>query len=107
MSDDTVPVTVTIFEKEFRIACPPEEKEGLETSARYVNEMMIQLRDSGRIIGTEKIAVMAALHIAHELLSTRQNRQRQNGYSPQLRQRLRALDDQVRAVLHAAKQFDV
>ncbi len=66
----TVTVTVTILDKEYCIACPPEERANLEQSARHLDLRMRQIRSrsQGKIIGTERVAVMAALNITHELL---------------------------------------
>lgn len=61
-------VAVTILDKEYLVASPEEEKRELEQSARYLDEKMREIRASGRVFGTERIAVMAALNITHELL---------------------------------------
>jgi cell division protein ZapA len=61
-------VAVTILDKEYLVASPEEEKGELEQSARYLDEKMREIRGSGRVFGTERIAVMAALNITHELL---------------------------------------
>lgn len=61
-------LAVTILDKEYLVASPEEEKDELEQSARYLDEKMREIRASGRVFGTERIAVMAALNIAHELL---------------------------------------
>jgi cell division protein ZapA len=62
------PVTVTILGKEYQIACPEEEKDALIASARMVHDNMEKIRQSGKVVGVDRIAVMAALNIAHELL---------------------------------------
>lgn len=67
MNDHTLPVAVTILGKEYRIACETEERDELLASARRLDREMRGIRDSGRIIGMDRIAVMAALNIAHEL----------------------------------------
>ncbi len=61
-------VTVKILEKEYQVACPPEQESELVTSARYLDRQMRGIRDSGKVIGLERIAVMAALNISYELL---------------------------------------
>ena len=67
MSDNTM--TVTILDRDFQISCPPEEQDTLLASARYLNDQMKEIKSSGNVIGLERIAVMAALNIAHELLA--------------------------------------
>ena len=62
-------VAVNILDKEYLVAGPEEARPELERSARYLDEKMCEIRASGRVFGTERIAVMAALNITHELLS--------------------------------------
>jgi len=71
MSQEPIPVTVRILDKEYRVACQPSEQEGLIESARLLDHRMREIRQTGRVIGTDRIAVMAALNIAHELIETR------------------------------------
>jgi cell division protein ZapA len=60
-------VSLTIMSKEYRIACDPEEEEDLIHSAHQLDVQMRKMRDSGKITGPDRIAVMAALNLAHEL----------------------------------------
>jgi cell division protein ZapA len=62
-------IEVTILERTLRIACKEEEKEDLLKAVAYVDARMRELRDSGKVIGGERIAMLTALNIAHELLS--------------------------------------
>ena len=61
-------VTVTILDRDYQVSCSPEEKEALLNSARYLNDRMREIKAGGTVIGLERIAVMAALNITHELL---------------------------------------
>lgn len=61
------PVSVSILGKDYRIACQENEQETLIESAHELDEQMRQIRDSGSVIGADKIAVMAALNLTHEL----------------------------------------
>lgn len=61
------PVTVNIMGREYQVACPEDEKQALLASARMVDENMEQIRASGKIVGLDRIAVMAALNLAHDL----------------------------------------
>lgn len=74
MSDTPPPVKVQILGKEYPVSCAADEQHALLLAARYLDDKTREIRDGGRIIGTERIAVMAALNIAHELLQLRQNR---------------------------------
>ncbi len=62
---------VSIMGREFRVACPEDEQEELLAAVAYLDRKMREIRDSGKVIGVERIAIMAALNIAHELLTTR------------------------------------
>lgn len=61
-------VTVKILEKEYQVACPEEQEADLTASAKYLDKQMRKIRDTGKVIGVERIAVMAALNISYELL---------------------------------------
>ncbi|GAA5315826.1 MAG: cell division protein ZapA [Candidatus Pelagadaptatus aseana] len=65
MSNDTV--FVKILDKEYQIACPPEEREALRQAAQNLDDRMRVIKSSGTVIGLERIAVMAALNLSYEL----------------------------------------
>jgi len=65
------PIKVSLLGKEYPISCPRDEEHNLLQAARYLDEKMRAIRDNGRVIGTERVAVMAALNIAHELMQAR------------------------------------
>lgn len=60
-------VYVTILDKDYQIACPPEEREALHAAAAELDQRMRAIRNTGSVIGLERIAVMAALNLCHEL----------------------------------------
>jgi len=64
----TRPERVSILGKSYTVGCSSEEVEALHASAKRVDQRMRQLRDNGKIVGTEQLAVIAALNIAHELI---------------------------------------
>ena len=64
----TPTVTVTILDRDYQVSCSAEERESLLHSARYLNDRMREIKANGSVIGLERIAVMAALNITHELL---------------------------------------
>jgi cell division protein ZapA len=68
MTDRSARVSVRILEKEYQVACLPEERSELLDSAEYLNLKMREIRDAGNIVGLDRIAVMVALNLAHELL---------------------------------------
>lgn len=71
MSREQQPVTITILDKEYMVACPEEERPALIESAKYLNARMREVRDGGKVIGAERIAVITALNIIHEMLTQR------------------------------------
>lgn len=70
-SSDNLSVTVRIMGREYTVICPQEEHEALVASADFLNERMTAIRKRGKALGAERIAVMAALNIARELLEMR------------------------------------
>jgi cell division protein ZapA len=71
MNPDAKGLQINIMGREFRVACPDNEQKGLLEAVDYLNKKMNEIRDAGKIVGLERIAIMAALNIAHELLSTK------------------------------------
>ncbi len=104
MSEEPVLVTVRILDREYRVACPPGEREDLMASARHLDRLMREIRDSGKVIGLDRIAVMAALNMAHELLELRRERE---GLSERIGARVRALQAKVEEALGEGSQMEL
>ncbi|AZZ94338.1 MULTISPECIES: cell division protein ZapA [unclassified Hahella] len=68
MSRTNNTATVTILDKEYLVACPPEAQRQLEDAARALDQKMKEIRASGKVYGTERIAVMAALNLTYDLM---------------------------------------
>ncbi len=91
MAEKNKGLDVTIMGREFRVACAPGEEEKLLEAVDYLDQKMREIRDAGKVIGVERIAIMAALNITHELLSTRMG-----GFDlGDFRRRIRALEKQI------------
>lgn len=71
MSKEPSGLDITLLGRQFRVACPENQKKELLKAVEYLDAKMREIRDSGKVIGMERIAVMAALNIAHEYLSMR------------------------------------
>jgi cell division protein ZapA len=72
MSDNNIQtLDITILDRELRVACPEEERAELLDAVAYLDKRMREIRDAGKVTSVERIAIMAALNIAHELLTTR------------------------------------
>lgn len=101
MSDRTVRVSVRILEKEYQVACLPEERSELLDSAEFLNGKMKDIRDGGNIIGLDRIAVMAALNLAHELL----RRNRTEALESEVSERVRQMRERVESALSRGQQL--
>jgi cell division protein ZapA len=86
-------ITVQILDKEYQVACPPEREAELMVSARYLDKQMRNIRDSGKVIGLERIAVMAALNISFELLQASEQSTGAAGSGEAVANMHRKLDD--------------
>ena len=104
MSDMFAHVTIRILEKEYHVACPAEEKASLVASAELLNGKMREIRDSGKVVGLDRVAVMAALNLANELLKTQ-------GQDEELKNivglRIRAMREHLDSALGPAKQLSL
>lgn len=102
--DKSVPVTVEILDKEYRIACSAHEKEALLASARYLDEKMRDVKSTGKVVGSERVAVMAALNIAHELLQHKFGDHDRNNV---IRERLEGLQQRIEVALDESPQLPI
>ena len=101
MTDRTVRVSVRILEKEYQVACLPEERSELLDSAEFLNGKMRDIRDAGNIVGLDRIAVMAALNLAHELLK----RNRNDAIESEVTERVRLMRERVESALNRGPQL--
>lgn len=95
MKESTDGVTVNILGKEFRIACGANERDALITAANYLDRKLREIQASGKVIGTERTAIVAALNIAHELLELRTR----GGLSEDATQKVRLMQNKIDAAL--------
>ena len=96
MSDEIRQEQIRLLDKEYTVACPPGEREGLLESARMLDNKMREIRSRGKIVGTERIVVMAALNVVHELL---QGQSGNHGSSRDIEVRLRLIQDKIELAL--------
>jgi len=66
-------LNIRIMDKDYRVACPEDQQASLKNSADFLNERLNDIKRKGSIIGTERIAIMAALNLAHELLGSQES----------------------------------
>ncbi len=97
-------ITIHILDKEYVIACSEEERHDLQRSADYLDSKMREIRDSGKIIGSDRIAVMAALNISHELLT-------QGGGAGKtdasVSNRIRSIQEKIDDALYRSQQLEI
>jgi cell division protein ZapA len=98
------PMRIHILDKEYLVACPENEREALFASAELLTNKMKEIRDSGKIVGADRIAVMAALNMAHELLEQRTTK---DDYQYNISKRIRALQDKIDIALNHGKQLEL
>ena len=101
MTAPLVRVSVRILEKEYQVACLPEERSELLDSAEFLNGKMRDIRDAGNIVGLDRIAVMAALNLAHELLK----RNRNEAIESEVTERVREMRERVESALSRGQQL--
>jgi len=104
MTDRMTRVSVRILEKEYQVACLPEERSELLDSAEYLNGKMREIRDGANVVGLDRIAVMAALNLAHELLKLRG---RGESVDTDVGQRIRLLRERVEGALSRGQQLEL
>ena len=103
MNEPSAQVSVRILDKEYQVACPASERTDLLDSAEALNEKMREIRDSGRIVGLDRIAVMAALNMANELLHAKERDKMLDG---DVSNRLKLISDRVESALGGTQQLD-
>jgi cell division protein ZapA len=104
MTDPYAQVSVRILDKEYQVACPASERTDLLDSAEILNAKMLEIRDSGRVVGLDRIAVMAALNMANDLIHAQARDRLLDG---DLSGRLKIISDRVENVLGASQQLDL
>ena len=104
MSQDQARVSVRIMEKEYVVACPYDERAALLDAAEFLNARLREIRVTGKVVGLDRILVMAALNLAHEFLKGKDRESRlDNGVG----QRVRALRERVESSLGKSQQLEL
>ncbi len=97
-------VSVRIMEREYVVACPYEERSALLDAAEFLNTRMREIRDGGKVVGLDRIAVITALNLAHEFLRLRDRESRTDSGAGA---RVRALRERVENVLGKGQQLEL
>ena len=98
-------VTVEILDKEYQVACPPEQEQALTAAAKHLDQQMRDIRATGKVIGLERVAIMAALNLSYDLLSLR------GGDAPQQldghEDRIKGLTSRLDEALYQLRQLEI
>ena len=100
-------VTVSILDKEYQVACPKDQQAELIVSAKYLDKQMRSIRENGKVIGLERIAVMAALNISHELLQASEQESEAIAPDPMPVQSITDLTRKVDEALCSLRQMEI
>ncbi|NNE39270.1 MAG: cell division protein ZapA [Gammaproteobacteria bacterium] len=102
--NDSKPVAVNILDKEYLISCNDEEREQLHTAVTFLNMKMKEVKDSGKVIGSERVAVMTALNISHELLAYKRH---SADYTTTIDKTIQRLKNKLDDALTNGKQLEI
>jgi len=105
MSEDRVSrISVRLLDREYQVACPTEERADLLDSAEYLDTKMREVRDAGKVVGLDRIAVISALNLANELIKLRRHGSTLDG---DVGARIRTLRERVEAALERGQQLEL
>ena len=105
MSEDKLSrVSVRLLDREYQVACPMDERADLLDSAEYLDVKMREVRDSGKVVGLDRVAVISALNIANELIKLKRNG---GTLDPDLGARLKGLRERVELALEKGQQLEL
>jgi cell division protein ZapA len=103
MTDQTKPIAISILDKEYVLACAETERESLFESVAFLNSRMREVRESGKIVGSERVAILAALNIAHEYLAYKQQKE---DYTVSIDASVRRIQDKIADALSHGQRGD-
>ncbi len=104
MTEESVPVSIRILEKEYRIACKRSERDTLFESAKLLDTKMREIRESGKVLGSDRIAVMAALNLARELIQI--DRLQKDAGAQSVSRRIRTMQRKIEQALDEIEETE-
>ena len=104
MSQMYAHVNVKILDKEYQVACKADERADLLDSAELLNSKMLEIRDSGKVSGLDRIAIMAALNLANELITSQG---RGDNLETDAATRIQAMRERVESALQFGQQLEI
>lgn len=97
-------MSIRVLDKDYQVACPADEEAALLDSARLLDEKMREVRDTRKMVGTDRVAVMAALNLAHDLLQLQSGA---GGDGSDVNNKLRSLQNKVEAAITRSRQLEL
>jgi len=97
-------VSVRLLDREYQVACPADERSDLLDSAEYLDTKMREVRDAGKVVGLDRIAVISALNLANELIKLRRNG---SVVDSDLGSKIRTLRERVESALEKGQQLEL
>jgi cell division protein ZapA len=105
VSEDRVSrVSVRLLDRDYQVACPPEQRSDLLDSAEYLDAKMREVRDTGKVVGLDRIAVISALNLANELIKLRRSG---SSVDADLGAKLQKLRERVESALEKGQQLEL
>ena len=105
MSEERVTrISVRLLDREYQVACPADERSDLLDSAEYLDTKMREVRDGGKVVGLDRIAVISALNLANELIKLRRNG---SVVDSDLGSKIRTLRERVESALEKGQQLEL
>ena len=104
MSKKSDAVKIHILDKEYLVSCPEEEKDSLVASANHLSEKMMEIREGGKVVGIDRIAVMAGLNLAHDVIESGGGNGKNTGTTAS---RLKKLNTQIDETLAKYRQTEL
>ncbi|MFA9420895.1 MAG: cell division protein ZapA [Gammaproteobacteria bacterium] len=98
------PISISILDKDYKVVCPTGEQPALLASAKYLDGKMREVRDSGNLMGAERVAVITALNITNDLLNSNQVGK---VLGEELPPRLKNLETKISKALERARQLEI
>jgi cell division protein ZapA len=99
----TQTISVKILDKDYQVSCPPEEQLALMQASQFLDQKMRGIRTSGKVIGLERIAVMAALNISYEILQGKKN----PAPSEDEVTAVNRISNKIEETIHRCRQLDI
>ena len=104
MSNQSNPIAVKVLEKEYRIACKTGQESALRASVDLLNQRILEVREDGNAVGSDRVTIMAALNMANDYLDTKETHE---SNAEQVSSKLRSLNDRLEEAIRTTQQLEL